>query len=130
MKRWISMGALALVACGGGGDNNDGPSTDGNNNNNTQLACDAVTYCSTWSADSTEIEAPVERGGPIGDGLYRLERGTFSVELLQFAGNQFNKITDSFDNWSGTYATASGMISFTYTTRCDRDGSTDAPLDW
>lgn len=125
MTRWIPL-VLALAACGGddGTTNPDGGPTP------SGLACSAVTYCSTWTANTADVTPPTERGGTIADGIYRLERGTFSVELLQFAGNHVNEIGDSFDNLAGTYATANGAISFSYATRCDPNGMSASTSSW
>ncbi|MBA3503517.1 MAG: hypothetical protein M4D80_03415 [Myxococcota bacterium] len=126
MTQWIF--SLALVACGGGDDNNtptpDGPPTP------TGLACEAITYCSTWSANSSTVTAPTDRGGTIADGIYRLERGTFAVQLLQFQGSRVNAIGDSFENRSGTYTTANGNISFSYDKRCEKSGTTTDTGSW
>lgn len=119
MTRLIATMVVLLAACG---ENDDSGGTDGGNPD-TGLKCEAVSYCSTWSANSASVTAPVERGGMIADGIYRLERGTFSVQLLQFAGNRVNSIGDSFENRSGTYTVADGMISFSYASRCKKDGT-------
>lgn len=126
MTRWIPVLAV-LVACGGG---DDSPSNPDGTPMPSGLACEAVTYCSTWSANSATVPAPMERGGTIGDGIYRLERGTFSVQLLQIQGTKFNSIGDSFVNRSGTYTTADGKISFAYTKRCEKSGTTDDSSSW
>lgn len=121
MTRFVTTMVVLLAACGGSDDDNT--STDGGDTT-SGLTCEAVSYCSTWSATSTEIPEPAERGGTIADGIYRLERGTFGVQLFQFAGNRVNQIGDSFENRSGTYSTADGTISFSYTSRCSKDGTT------
>jgi hypothetical protein len=125
MKRWFCI--LVIAACGGGGSDNDGSGSDGGGgiDASSGLACNAVTYCSTWSASSATVTPPTERGGTITDGIYRLERGTFSVALLQFVGNRVNSISDSFVNTSGTYSTTNGMISFSHMNRCDKMGTTE-----
>lgn len=128
MTRWIPM-LVCLVACGGGGESGDDTSMP-DSKPPTGLACEAVTYCSTWSANDVDITPPTERGGTIADGIYRLERGTFSVELMQFEGNRFNDVSDSFVNRSGTYTTANGMISFAYDKRCEKSGTTDNASTW
>lgn len=117
MTRWMWM--FVLVAACGTDDGSD-----------TGLACEAVTYCSTWSANTSDVTAPTERGGTIGDGIYRLERGTFQVELLQFAGDHVNAIGDSFENRAGTYTTTNGMISFAYQTRCNSAGTMGDTSTW
>lgn len=126
MNRWIPF-VLALAACGG--DDGGTPSPDGGTTP-SGLACSAVTYCSTWTANTADVTPPTERGGTITDGIYRLERGTFSVELLQFAGNHVNELGDSFDNRAGTYATTNGAISFSYVTRCDPSGTSMSASSW
>lgn len=131
MTRLLSMMAVVLVACGGDDGGGGGGTPDGGGDPTpTGLACEAVTYCSTWSANDVDITPPAERGGTIADGIYRLERGTFSVQLLQFAGDRVNAIGDSFANRSGTYTTANGTISFTYAKRCSADGTTDDAGSW
>jgi hypothetical protein len=120
-----------LVACGGRDDNDNQPTQPDAAAMPTGLACNAVTYCSTWSANDDEpVEAPAERGGTIADGIYRLERGTFSSELLQFQGTRFNSIGDSFDNGAGTYVTTDGAITFDYDQRCDADGTEPSTNSW
>ena len=122
MTRWIWI--LALAACGTSDDGGGGGGGGG------ALACNAVSYCSTWSANDVDITPPTERGGTIADGIYRLERGTFNIELFQFAGNHVNAITDSFQNDSGTYTTADGMISFSYLQTCNSEGTMDSTSSW
>lgn len=122
--------ASVMMACGGDDGGDDKPGVDSGIDPKPTLACEAVTYCSTWSANDTKIVAPTERGGAIADGIYRRERGSFAIELLQFAGNRVNDIGDSFSNQSGTYTTANGMISFSYMKRCDREGTKDAASSW
>jgi hypothetical protein len=125
MTRWMCI--LVLAACGGDDGNND--MTDGGKGGGA-LACNAVTYCSTWSANDEHVTPPEQRGGTISDGIYRLERGTFSVQLLEFEGDHVNRLDDSFDNRSGTYTTAGGMISFSYAQACDKTGTKDDASMW
>ena len=133
MTRWIWI--VALAACSGdGNDGNAGTdaagSGSGSGSGSNALACNAVTSCSTWSADDVDVAAPTERGGTIPDGIYRVERGTFDVGLLQFAGNRFNDIGDSFENDTGTYTTANGLITFNYEKQCNKMGTIDDAGSW
>lgn len=129
MTRWILILALAACATESSGDDDGGGSGSGSGSGSA-LACNAVTYCSTWSANDVDVTPPTERGGTIADGIYRLERGTFSVGLLQFAGTHVNRVGDSFGNSSGTYTTADGTISFSYAKSCDAMGTTDSSSMW
>ena len=127
MTRWMLI--LAVFGCGGNGSNT--PDAAGSSDTKPAgLACNVVSYCSTWSANSTSVAAPTERGGTIADGIYRLERGTFKVELLQFSGTSVNSIGDSFQNDSGTYSTADGTITFSYTSSCNRTGTMSDTSTW
>ena len=132
MRSIFSLALIgSLVACGSDG---GGPVVDGNPTKDGTpaqgLTCSAVTFCTTYDALQVTLPAPAQTGGVIPDGTYRLERGTFSAQVLVFAGNQFLDLDNSFANRLGTYQTSNGNISFTYNARCDAKGAAPNTNTW
>jgi hypothetical protein len=103
----------------GGGGATNGPGETG-------LSCDAIAWCTSWSAASPEIVDPPElTGGTVPDGVYRLEEGTFGADAYVFEGSNVVSVGSLYANDFGTFTTSGNELTMTLTKRCDYQGESD-----
>lgn len=122
---WVAM-CLGLVfnACTDDNTSSNNKTANNNTTNNTKeptnqrIACDAVTWCTTWDADRSKVEpVPELSGGSIADGLYRLQQGTFSSAALLIQGGRVLYIEDNY-NQEGQWRIDGNTLTTSYTQRC------------
>lgn len=87
------------------------------------LQCARYSWCTTYGAlDEAVTNAPELNGGPIADGVYRLEQGHFGQAALVFQGSRFVHLDGSYLNKAGAWSANGGTLSLIYDTDCDSEG--------
>ncbi|RKH28255.1 hypothetical protein D7Y13_16845 [Corallococcus praedator] len=110
---------LTLLAAMGCGDSNEGDGDTDGPPTSSALKCDAVGWCTTWTADGEDVtDAPPLTGGTLSDGLYRTERGIDSTMAWRIQGKSILVMSPVWRNRLGTWKVEGDRLIISLTSAC------------
>ena len=109
-------------------DGGDGSSTQEDDTNiqidlTGRLECSSLSWCTNFRGGGGFVEMPETRGGPISNGIYLFQSGSFAVDAFIFEDGKYSQIWTYLVNAYGSFDTDGDKLTTTMESSCSHNGT-------